>query len=174
MFVVEILAGDDVSDLVDRGVVERLLLGHGEDLLALDVGEEFTVVVQQFEGVPLAGIVRGGEDDAAVGLAGDDGHLGAGRGAESDVDDVGAAGEQRTLDQIHDQFARQAGVAADDDGEFLARIAACDQARIGGREFHDVERRKVLASGASDGATDSRNGFDKRHVTFGFMGLLQK
>ena len=46
VLVVEILARKDMSDGVDRGVVVILLLGHGQHLLALGVGEEFAVGIQ--------------------------------------------------------------------------------------------------------------------------------
>ena len=168
MLVVEILARQHMADGVDRGVVVILLLGHGQHLLALGVVEKLAVGVQQFQGVPLAGVVRGGDDDAAVGLLADHGHLGPGGGAQPDVDDVRAAGQQGPFHEVRDHFARNTGVASYDYGKFFARIAAGDQAHVGRGEFDDVGRRQVLARGSADRAADARNGFDECHVLFGF------
>ena len=54
-------------------------LGNCKHLLALSVIQELTVLIQQFESVPLLGIVRSGYDDTSAGLLHDYGKLG-GRG----------------------------------------------------------------------------------------------
>ena len=112
--------------------------------------------------------MRGGDDDTAVGLFRDDGHFGSRGGAQPDVDDIGAAGQKGSFDEIRDHFARNPGVASYDYGKFFARCAAGDQTHVGRGEFHDIGRRQILPRGASDGAPDARNGFDKSHVLFGF------
>ena len=168
VYLVEILARQHMTDGVDGGVVEILLLGHGQHLLALGVVQKFAVGVEQFQGVPLAGVVRGGDDDAAVGFLGDDGHLGSRSGTQPDVDDVGTAGQQGPFHEVRDHFTRNTGVASYDYGKFFARSTAGDQAHVGRGEFYDVGRRQVLARGSADRAADARNGFDECHVLFGF------
>ena len=164
VFVVEILTRNDMADSVDGRVVEIALFRHGQQFLALGIGEEFAVRIEQFQRVPLARIVRRRDDDAAVGLLRYDGHLGAGRGAEPHIDHIGAAGQEGSLHQIGHQFARNAGVAAHDYGKFFARIASGHQPGISRGELHDVGRGQILALGSSDGSANTRNGFDKRHI----------
>ena len=166
---VEVLARQHMPDGVDGRVVVILLLGHGQHLFALGVVEKLAVGVQQFQGVPLAGIVRRGDDDAAVGLFGDHGHFCSGRGAQPDVDDIGATGQKGSFHEVRNHFARNTGVASYDYGKFFARTALGDQTHVGRGEFHNVGRRQVLARGPADGAADARDGFDECHVVFGFM-----
>ena len=164
MLVVVIRALLDAADAVDCGVVEPLLFGECQHLLPFGRGEKFSVGVEQFQGVPLAGIVRRGDDDAAVGMLRNDGHLRAGRGAQPHVDDVGARGQQRTLDQIGDQPSRNACVAPHDDAGAASLRTGSDQAYVGRGELHDVGRRQILARRASDRTPDARNGLDECHV----------
>ena len=153
-----------MPDAVHAGVLEALLLGHRQHALALGVGEEFAVGVEQLQGVPLTRVVRRGDDDAAVGMLRNDGHLRAGRGAQPHVDDVGARGQQRTLDQIGDQPSRNACVAPHDDAGAASLRTGSDQAYVGRGELHDVGRRQILARRASDRTPDARNGLDECHV----------
>lgn len=113
--------------------------------------------------------MRRGDDDAAVGPLGDDGHLGARRGAKPDVDHVGAAGQQGALDQIGDHFARNTGVAAYDYGKFFAGIPLGDQTCVCGGEFHDVGGRQVLGLRPAHRAADTGNGFDECHILKRFI-----
>ena len=166
---VERFARKHMPDAVHAGVLEALLLGHRQHALALGVGEEFAVGVEQLQGVPLTRVVRRGDDDAAVGPLGDDGHLGARRGAEPDVDHVGAAGQQGALDQIGDHFARNTGVAAYDYGKFFAGIPLGDQTCVCGGEFHDVGGRQVLGLRPAHRAADTGNGFDECHILKRFI-----
>ena len=143
--------------------------------VAIELGGEDAKIIYFTNGVDqrmkrLSGnaVMRGGDDDAAVGLLADHGHLGPGGGAQPDVDDVRAAGQQGPFHEVRDHFARNTGVASYDYGKFFARIAAGDQAHVGRGEFDDVGRRQVLARGSADRAADARNGFDECHVLFGF------
>ena len=164
MFVVIGFTAQHAAYGIDLRIAEIRLPGQLEHPFALGVAEELTPCVEQFEGVPLAGIVRGGDDDAAVGVVGSDCEFHARGGAEPDVDDVGAAAQERAFDQVADQRARDAGVAADDDTKSFARVLGGGETDVCGGEFDDVERREVVACRASDGAADARNGFDKGHV----------
>ena len=116
---VERFARKHTPDAVDAGVFEALLFGHRKHLLALGVGEEFPVGVEQLQGVPLTGLCDAVMMMPPSALLGDDGHLGARRGAQPDVYHVGTAGQQGAFDQVGDHLARNPGVAADDYGKFL-------------------------------------------------------
>ena len=157
------LARNDVTDAVDFGIGEILLLGHRKHTLALGVAQKLTLVVEQLQGVPLARVVRRGDDDATVGLVRRDGQLRSGRGAEPDVHHVDAAAEQRSLDQIGHHFTRYAGVAADDDGQLPTGVALGNQTGVGRRELHHVERREVVARMSSDGSPNAGDGFNQSH-----------
>ena len=159
------LARNDVTDAVDFGIGEILLLGHRKHTLALGVAQKLTLAVEQLQGVPLARVVRCGDDDAAVGLVRDDGHLDPRRGAQADVYHIRTARQQGAFDQVGDHLARNPGVAADNYGKFFARIAAGGETGVGRGELHHVGRRQVPGLGPSHGAPDAGNGFNQCHIS---------
>ena len=162
---VERFARKDAPDAVDGGVFVILLFRHRKHLFPLGVAEEFPVGVEQLQGIPLAGVVRGGDDDAAVGLVRDDGHLDPRRGAQADVYHIRTARQQGAFDQVGDHLARNPGVAADDYGKFFARLTAGGQTGVGRGELHHVGRRQVPGLGPSHGAPDAGNGFNQCHIS---------
>ena len=58
------------------------------------IPQEKAVTLQEFQGVPLLGIVAGGDDDATDSFGLLHGHLGGGRGGDADVPDVVAGAGQ--------------------------------------------------------------------------------
>ena len=153
--VVEVFPKYYLTQSINRGVVECLLLGQREDAFALGVIEELTVLVEQLERIPLLGVMRGGDNDAAVGLVCNYCHLGARGGAESDVDDVGAASHECAFDDVVDHGARDAGVAADNDCETFASVLLAHEANVRRCELDDVDRGQVVALCAADRTSDA-------------------
>ena len=154
---------------VDLREVEILALGEVQDGLALRGGEELSPVVQELEGVPLARIVAGGEDDAAVGMGEEDGHLGGRRRCEAALDDVDAAPHEGADDELLHHVARKAGVLAHDDLVAVAvRLGLPSRKRggIGRGELDDVDGSEGVSGDAADGAADAGNGFDQGHMLF--------
>ena len=90
MAVVEAMVDGDLAQLVDIGIVEAFLLSHIEHLLAFGGVEKLALAVEQLQGVPLAGVVAGGDDDAAVGLTHAHGQLGGRRRGKADIEHVAA------------------------------------------------------------------------------------
>ena len=152
----------EFADAVDVHEIEVTGLGHPLEGLAFGIGEEFALFVQELEGVPLLGIVRGGEDDAAVGVLEKDGHFGRRSRGQAGVDHVDAAGQERTAHHVVDHFAGNARIAADHDFQpFLVRILHLELAGISRRESYDVNGRQSIAHGAANGTPDAGNGFDQ-------------
>ena len=54
-----------VPQVVHVGIEEILFLGDSQHGFSLCVVEEFTFAVEQFQCVPVAGVVRSGDDDAS-------------------------------------------------------------------------------------------------------------
>ena len=161
----------DVAEGLDGREVEVLAGGEVQDGLAFHGGEEFALVVKELEGVPLARVVRGGEDDAAVCLGEENGHFGRRGRCEAAFDDINAAADERTDDKLFDHVTAQAGVLADDHLVALAvrgRFALRERCRIGIGKLDDVNGGQCVAGGAADGAADTGNGFDERHSLLNF------
>ncbi len=163
MFVIEGLARQDAADRVDLGVEEALVLGQSQHALALGVVQELAPGVEQLQRIPLPGVMRSGDDDAAVGPVADHGHLGSGSGAEAHVDYIRAAAQQRALDQVVHHLARDAGVAAHHDSQSFAVVLLCHEAHVCRRKFHHVDRREVLSDRAADGSANTGDRFNECH-----------
>ena len=82
--------GRDGAQTVYLGI--RIVIGlcRAEDFGALFRIEKFSLTVEQFQGVPLLGVVAGGEDDASVGLVVDHHHFHGRGGGQPQVDHVDA------------------------------------------------------------------------------------
>ena len=168
---VDVLVGEvmllDAAQLVHRGEVEVARFREVQDGLAFGRGEEFAVLVEQLEGVPLARVVAGGQDDAAVCAGEADGQLRGRGGGEAALHHVHAAGHEGAADELLDHRAAEARVAADDHLVALAAVRgglAHLQARtvcIG--ELNDIDGGQGLAGGTADGAADAGNGFNQCH-----------
>ena len=164
MLVVVRLPRNDLADMVHIRENETLVFGQRQHPLALGVAQKFSLGIQELQGVPLAGVVRCGDDDAAVGPVRRNGQFGSRRSAESDVHYVRAATQQRAFDDVADHFARNTGVAAHDDFEPFPGCGFGDETHVGGGEFNDIERGEVLRRRAADRPPDAGNGFDESHV----------
>ena len=119
MAVVERVVNDDMSEVFDVGIVEVFFLGHVEHLLSFSSIEELALAVEQLQGIPLARIVGGSNDDAAVGTTHADSQLSGGCRGIADVDDIEAHTYQRATDDIAHHRARDTAVATDDNLGFL-------------------------------------------------------
>ena len=56
-----------MAESIDIGIVEVFGFGNLQHLVAFSGVEEFALLVEEFEGVPMTGVVAGGDDDAATG-----------------------------------------------------------------------------------------------------------
>ena len=164
MLVVVRFPRNDLADMVHIRENEVFVFGQCQHPLALGVAQKFSIGIQELQGVPLAGIVRCGDDDAAVGPVRRNGQFGPRSGAEPDVYYIRTAAEQRAFDDVADHFARNTGVAAHDDFEPFPGCGFGDETHVGGGEFNDIERSEVLRRRAADRSPDAGNGFDESHV----------
>ncbi len=156
----------DGAQIVHFGKGEIFLLRKIQDSLSFGGGKEFSLVVQEFQGIPLARVVAGGQDDAAVGLGEEDGHFRGGGGGEAALDHVYAAAHQGSYHQLFHHLTADAGVLAHHD--FVAipvrgALPLGQGRRIGGREFNDIDGGQGLARLPTDGSPDTGDGFDQCH-----------
>ena len=153
MFVGEIVLGD-LTEVVDQGEIEASAFGEFEDGLSFGRCEELAFLVQELEGVPLAGIVRCSNDDAPVGSGENDGHFSGRSGGESGLDHVDAARCEGAADELLYHVAAQTRILTDHDlvagtvrtGPPFAKadtVCIC--------EFDDIDWSEALAGRTSDG-----------------------
>ena len=65
----------NLAKAVDPGEIESFSFSEVQDSLAFGSSEEFSLVIQQLEGIPLPRVVGGGQDDASVGSGESHSHL---------------------------------------------------------------------------------------------------
>ncbi len=123
--------------------------------------------VQQFQGVPLNGVVRCGEDDAPLGAFSNHGHLHGGRRGKPEVEDIDAEPHQGAGDQPLHHVAGRPRIPSHDHGGPGALFGRAEIAQnpepIALCGTHDVGRGEVVAFGPANGASESRDAADERH-----------
>ena len=111
--------------------------------------EQFALAVEEFEGIPVLGIVRGGDDDAAIGMGSTHGKGCGGRGGEADVDHLAAHGHEGAHNDVAHHGARLSGIAPDD------HLSGTQKQGEGRGIFHDVKRVKAFVGVSADGSADA-------------------
>ena len=164
MAVNPVLLDGHLTEVVDLGIVDFAAVSETQHLLALGVGDELALAVQQLEGVPVLGVVAGGDDDAAVAVAVDDGHLGGRRGAQAGLQHVDTHALQGAHHEAVHHGTAQTRVASHSQSQPTAGVGSFEESGKSGSELNDVEGCETLACGSADGAADSRDRFDKRHI----------
>ena len=136
-------------------------VGEAHHFRSLYGREEFTFFVEEFEGVPLARVVAGSDDDAAAGAFHGDGELGGRGGSKADVHHVKAHAHECAADHVADHFTADASITTHHN---LAAEGAVDDfltkrgiSRNGLGNVHGVER---VACATADGAAETGNGFN--------------
>ena len=108
---------------------------------------------EEFDAVPLDGVVGSGDDDAGVGGEMLDHHGDAGGGDDFEVDDFDAAGGEGADDDVADPGSAGTGIAAEGDAEVAAvggGFVFLEPGGEGGGHLHD--------DGGGEGAADRAAG----------------
>ena len=61
------IVDDDLAEMIDVGIVEILTLGNGKHFGTIGSRKKLSLAVEQLQGIPLTGVMRGGDDDTAIG-----------------------------------------------------------------------------------------------------------
>ena len=153
------------AEAVHVGILKVAAVGEAHHLRGFGGREELALFVEEFQGVPLAGVMAGGDDDAAASLFHRNGQFGGRCGGETDVHHIEAHAHQRAADYVHRHLAGDAGIAAYDDfateGAAYHFLAQGGVSRNGFCNVYGVER---IAHFSADGAAETRNGFNECHI----------
>ena len=128
--------------------------------------QEFTLLVEEFERVPLAGVMGGGDDDTAVGPCESHCHFCGRSGGESGLDHIHTAGNECSTDYVLNHFSAETGILADNHlvaFPFSFWASFTQLAAIGVGEFYDVNRGEGITGCSSYGSANSGNGFYECH-----------
>ena len=150
----------NLAKVVYFGKAEVLFFGEVKNGLALNGSEEFTFVIEKLEGVPLPGIVAGGEDDSAVCVSKKHRHFRGGSGGETAFNYVYSAADESSNHKLLHHVSGHAGILAHHN--FVAVPVGLGLAlRKGGsicrRKFHNVNGGEGAAGLPADCSANAGN-----------------
>ena len=91
---------DHAAQLLHGSVVEILFLGNTQHLGSVSSSKEFAFAIQQFQCVPLCGVVAGSNDDATVGLMPTHGQFGSRCRGQTDVNNFVAHAHKSAANHV--------------------------------------------------------------------------
>ena len=151
------------AQCIDISKEEVFSFGRLQHLRAILRREEFTLVVEQLQRIPLTGIMTGRDDDAAIGSGHRHGQFGGRCRSQSDVHHVETHAHERAAYDVLHHLARDASVATYNDFVAAARRMFANERGVGRREFHNVERVERIARCSADSSADAGNRFNQCH-----------
>ena len=153
MALVETVVAGIMAQMVYIGIVESLGLGYGEHLGTVGSGKEFALGIEELQGVPLARVVAGGDDDTTIGAAHAHCQFGSGCGGQTDINDIEAHTHEGTANDAIDHRARDAGVTAY--YYLVGLLGLANECGIGCGKLYDVQRVESVAGVTAYGATNT-------------------
>lgn len=150
----------DFAKVVDFCETDFVALCQSEHLVAFGCVDELALLVEELECVPMAGVVAGCDDDAAIGLVLYYRHFGGRGGGEACFDNIDAHALKGSYYKTVDHGAGKTGVASYYEGESLPVVLALEEGGECGGELDNVDGAESIACGTADGAADTRYGFD--------------
>ena len=156
----------DHAKVIDLSEVEIFSLCTCKNSCAFRCIEEFSLLIEKLQGVPLLRIMRRRKDDAAVRLFENHGHLCRRRRTESGFHYIDSARDQSTAHKMLDHITGKTRILAHNHLVTLAarlRTTLAHLLAICICKLHYIKWRKALARSASDRATNSGNRFYKCH-----------
>src|SRR5574344_1832331 len=148
-----------LSNLVNFGIVKIGSSSHGQHFFSIFVAQKFTVLVEQFQCIPLLGIMAGGDDDTSAGTLFFYCYFCSGGGGKTNVDNIHANSAQRSADNAVDHRTGQTGITAYHNlVVFYPSIVSQPSGKCGG-EFYYIKRSQIVVYFSANGTSYSRNGF---------------
>jgi len=101
-----------LAQVIYIGIGEGLGIGKFQDTLTIGSTEELSFTVEQFERIPMTGVMAGGEDDTSIGLKPCYGKLGGRCGGQADIRNVKAHTHEGTAYHLADHLSGEACITA--------------------------------------------------------------
>ena len=152
---VERMVFNVAAQMLDVGIFEVFTVGNGEHFVAVGSCQELSFGIEQLQRIPLSGVVRGCDDDAAVGTAHPDGQLGGGSCGIADVENIVTHAHQRTADDLTNHGSGDTSVSSDNDFIRFSFAVPSDERGIGCCKLHNVQRVQGVPWCSADGTADA-------------------
>ena len=137
--------GIHLSEALDRCEAVTAFCRYTQHFLSLGIIEKFATFVQKLEGIPLARVVRCGQDKTSACFFTCHGKLCCRSGSKIYVDHIKAHSHKRAYYQVAHHFSGYACVAAYDNSAACKSGGIVDESCERGGELHNVERRQRIA-----------------------------
>jgi len=122
--------------------------------------EKFTLLIEQFQGIPLFWVVTGCKNNTSIGSRHPYRQLGGRRGSQTDIEHIETQTHQGSRDQLKKHFARDAGIASHNYFSGLPVGILTNPARISSRKPNDIKRIQAILRRSSYHTPDTRNRFN--------------
>ena len=148
------------AQFVHLCILKGFGLRNAQHFVAFLLVEELTLLVQQLQGVPLLGVMRSGQDDAAAGAFHGHGQFGSRSGGKVDVHHIPAHTHQGTDHHVLHHFSGKAGVTSYHNFITLHCTRLANQGRISRCELHDIQRVQPFTGLSANSTADAGYGFN--------------
>ena len=153
-----------MSQMVHIGILESLFRRKPQHLVAFLLVQKLAPLIQQFQGVPHPGVVRGCQDDAAAGPLHRHGQFRGRCGSQPDVHHIKAHPHQRAANHVAHHLAGDAGIAPHNNLIAANGGRLTDQRCIGRRKLHNIQRIQRVAHAATNRPANAGNRFYQSHT----------
>src|SRR3712207_3574996 len=145
------------AQMVHIRIIEIFLLGYRQHLVTVISGQEFTLTVEQFQGIPVAWIVAGRNNDTAIGPTHLDSQLGCRRCGQPYVNDIIAHSHKCSTDNVLHHVAGNTGITAYDNLIGWILGASPNKSGVSSSKLYNIQRVQGITRLTTDGTTNTRN-----------------
>ena len=140
---------------IELGKLEGFCFGNAQHLLPLGSIQKFAFLIQQFQGIPLLGIVTGSQYDSATSMLLGHGNFG-GRGcSQSYIHHIESHTHEGSDYGMFHHFARDAGIASHHNLVGLDRRIFTNKGSIRCRKLDNIERIEALTHFSTDSTSNA-------------------
>ena len=150
----QIILGGHMSQVIHLRKREVFGLSNRQHFLAFRIIEELTLLVEQFQGVPLFGVMAGRQDDASCGMLAGDRQLGRRSGCQTDVHHVIPHAHECTANNLLDHMSAQTRIAANHN-HFIVRHRCTALGGIRSSKTNDVHWVESFTYAATNRTADA-------------------
>ena len=116
MALVECIVFCIFTEMIHIRIFEVFLLSDAQHLVTISSSKELTLLVEEFEGIPLAWVVRSSDDDTAGCTTHGNSKFGGRSSSQTDVQHIVAHTHEGSTNHILYHLARDACITAYNDG----------------------------------------------------------
>ena len=163
MLLVEAVVFGIFAYMVNVSIVEIFVISNCQYFVSCSLVEEFTLVVEKLQSIPLTRIVACGDDDTAVGIAHCNSKFGGWCGCKTDVNNIIAHAHEGSANDVANHLTADASVATNNNLVAAISGVATDVGSVSSCELYNIQWVECITRLAANGATNTGNRFNQCH-----------